>query len=238
MQRSFFIHIVSLHFWTHVFVFLQKICAMNHFPLPRDDHAFFSCNRWRLCYSFYVRTMCFVLHSFNNVEFICNLYSRSTSFSVAIKHLNFSLQHFSMATSCCWLHRMHASIRRWLHAFILFRIKNSPLKPFSLTLYERKHLQHSQILYLSLSMRIVYKYGEKIMLEKKYETFSFKHSIWIPTAKEVKKLHLKDFYVLRNKSIVRSLQIILCTMLNACMTRTHVYLSMHFIEKWSSLHST
>lgn len=71
------------------------------------------CNRCRLGYSYNVRTMCFVLHSYNNVEFICNLYSLSNS-------LSFKTLQLSVATSLnghdMLLIASNASIQRWLYA--------------------------------------------------------------------------------------------------------------------------
>lgn len=140
--------IVSLHFWTHAFIIREKICAMELSLFRGRARAMIShffCNRWRLCYSFHMRTMCFVLHSFRNVEFICNLYTRPRRqcFSLYFSNTSIFFCNISQwprhAVDC--IEGIHTA--RWLYAFILLlRIKNLPLKPHSLILYERKYLQN------------------------------------------------------------------------------------------------
>lgn len=170
MQHSFFIHIVSV---------LRKICAMDLiFLLSRDDHAFFMQP---------VTTLLFILCAHN---VLCSAFIQQRGihlqFIFPFHHFLYLLQFFFatffnghvmllIASNAC----IHTTM-----ALCIYSIAHQKLTietVFTHTLRAETSTASADSLYLSV--RIVYKWK---MLKKKYETFSFKHSIWVPTAREVK----------------------------------------------------
>lgn len=144
-------------------LFLWKTCSRwifsHSFSLSRDDLAFFLQAVTTSLFIPCVRTMCFVLHSFNNVEFICNLYSRSSSLSF-LKHFNFSFAHISQ-----WP-RHAVDCIEFIHLFYNFTSKT----------YHWNHI-HSYF-----TSGNIYRFSLRIVCKKKvwttWNTFREKENIW------------------------------------------------------------